>query len=123
MDLAELRLDLVGRGGHGFAVDHVDLDGVDAVLAGLECIERRADLVVADVADDHLHAGFVEHMRLAEADAAGAAGDEGHLAGDVAQGRGSGDKVGSARRGGGRLCCSRAAVPVPLPWRFARQGR
>ncbi len=49
-----------------------------------EFLERLADVLVGEVADDDLHAGFVEHLRDTEADAAGAAGDVGDFALHVA---------------------------------------
>src|SRR5689334_6232252 len=53
MDHAEFCLDFIGCRLHRGTVDDVYLDGVHAVLAGPEAVERWADLVVADIADDH----------------------------------------------------------------------
>ncbi len=85
MDLAEARLGFGRRRGEGLAVGDVQPDGVDvaAPLPGLEVLERLVDVVLADVGHDHLHARVDHGPGRAEADAGGAAGDEGDLSFDV----------------------------------------
>ena len=80
MDLAEGR-DRVERRALDFAAQrHVAMDGDRLDLIALQHFRRLAGHFQVDVGDDDVHAGAAERVRHAEADAAGAARDEGGLA-------------------------------------------
>ncbi len=53
------------------------------IVGALQRRGRLVEVVLADVSDHHLHARLQERAGHAEADAAGAAGDEGGLVLDV----------------------------------------
>ncbi len=82
MDLAEQALGLVRCGRHRGPVGHVDEHAAHVQIGPGELGQGLVEVVLADVANDHLHAGLGEDAGHAEADAAGAAGDEGDLAVD-----------------------------------------
>jgi hypothetical protein len=83
--LAEALLDGIGGAFPRVDVEHVMADRHDVRIVGLEESHRLLDLVLDDVADGHLHARIAQQARGGEADAARAAGDVCHLAGELLQ--------------------------------------
>ncbi len=79
----------VGRAGEGVAVGHVELDGGDLppLLQAFKQLQRRSDMVRPEVRDHHLHPRVDEGAGDAEADAAGAARDEGDLSFELIHGQ------------------------------------
>jgi hypothetical protein len=79
MDLAELGLGQIGRGGELFAVSHVELDRQHLVPAR-QLSRGGAKVVGADIRDHHLHPGAEQRLGDPEANAGSAACDKGGLA-------------------------------------------
>src|SRR5690606_25158930 len=82
VDLPERLQRLVRRRAHAVAVGDVGLDEVHRVVAR-KLLLRPGDMLVAPVGEADLHPLFEKRARHAEADAAGPAGDEGVLAGQM----------------------------------------
>ena len=83
VDPAEDRERLVGGGAQLRAVGNVDLDEMNGVGAGQRRLRRR-EMGLVMVGDDDLHPLAEKAADHAEADAARTAGDEGHLAAQLA---------------------------------------
>ena len=88
VDRAEFLLDGVCRALPAIFVHHVVHHGEHARIIGGKVLQCIGPLLVVEIAQHHLRAGFVQRTSDAEADAAGAAGDIGHLVLDGVDGRG-----------------------------------
>ena len=74
MDLAEPRLGLIGGGRVSVAVGDVELQRQHRADAKLG--RGLVEMILPDVGDHDVHAGLLQRLGDAEADAGGAAGDE-----------------------------------------------
>ena len=78
MDLAECLFGLIGGTHIGCTIGDIQLHADDSRIARRKLSQRDIDGVLANIRDNHTHAGAREHSRHAETHAAGTARNERH---------------------------------------------